>query len=552
MAVTSNGTSFEDLISDVNFDNNEHKEHSTIQMAPATTHGYNANVAASDMQVIGTQSLFNNYAVFRYGKSDDFSDLYDRPGNQAITDYESRNPSAANIINHSQSSQFAPYTLMDFIYCKYYAMIPNNNLLTLRRFPIPIVDNMNPQRPLAPIAQAVTFMGEEPGNKLSEFFKFTFGQNWKVLEAKVQEVMGNEKDFKSAIPGPAGSIGGLITGIQNPNEYSLLAQAQTEYSRSLYTENYGPYGNKLYGPVQVIDKTYVRDRGMHFDNEIKLNFHYNLKSYGNINPKIAMLDLVSNFLTLTYNNAKFWGGAIRYFPAHPQRPFFGDQNAFYNGDLDGYIGSVVAQLGKIGGTLMDSFSKFLQDPMTALKELATSFAKHQAGKIAARDRPQIISMQSLLTGAPVGEWHLTIGNPLNPIAMIGNLVCTKVEMEFGDVLGADDFPTEVKFEVTLAHGRPRDKGDIESMLNNGNGRMYYGIKDDLIFSSSRNSVVDTSGTKGNTDGVSQNSNSAVRLTTREAAAKVRNLWPQFKGLQLQVAEKWVGDQPIIADNNTKK
>jgi hypothetical protein len=40
---------------------------------------------------------------------------------------------------------------------------------------------------------------------------------------------------------------------------------------------------------------------------------------------------------------------------------------------------------------------------------------------------------------------------------------------FSDELGADDFPVSIKFKVTLTHGRPRAKQDIESMFNHGGG-----------------------------------------------------------------------------------
>ena len=81
-------------------------------------------------------------------------------------------------------------------------------------------------------------------------------------------------------------------------------------------------------------------------------------------------------------------------------------------------------------------------------------------------------MKALLTGEPVGEWHITIGNPLNPIAMIGNLVCTGVEVEFNEELGPDDFPTEVKITVKLDHAMARDRDAIESIFNRGMGRIY--------------------------------------------------------------------------------
>ena len=80
----------------------------------------------------------------------------------------------------------------------------------------------------------------------------------------------------------------------------------------------------------------------------------------------------------------------------------------------------------------------------------------------------------MLSGYPTGEWHLTIGNPLNPIALMGNLVCNNVKITFNDDLGPDDFPTEMTVQIQLTPGRQRHRGDWESMFNRGNGRLYLG------------------------------------------------------------------------------
>jgi hypothetical protein len=61
---------------------------------------------------------------------------------------------------------------------------------------------------------------------------------------------------------------------------------------------------------------------------------------------------------------------------------------------------------------------------------------------------------------------------MNPIAMIGNLICSNVTIDFGEVLGPDDFPTEITATFELDHGRDRDRGEIESMFNRGDGRLY--------------------------------------------------------------------------------
>ena len=56
--------------------------------------------------------------------------------------------------------------------------------------------------------------------------------------------------------------------------------------------------------------------------------------------------------------------------------------------------------------------------------------------------------------------------------MIGNLVCENVDITFGDTLGPDDFPTTLKATFTLKHARDRERGEIESIFNRGDGRLY--------------------------------------------------------------------------------
>ena len=52
------------------------------------------------------------------------------------------------------------------------------------------------------------------------------------------------------------------------------------------------------------------------------------------------------------------------------------------------------------------------------------------------------------------------------------MAVTKTSVQFSDILGYDDFPTEVNFSVDLEHARPRDNAFIETMFNAGKGRIY--------------------------------------------------------------------------------
>ena len=89
-------------------------------------------------------------------------------------------------------------------------------------------------------------------------------------------------------------------------------------------------------------------------------------------------------------------------------------------------------------------------------------------------RPGIVLPNSLLSNAPVGEWHLTIGHPLRPILTMGNLICTNTQISFPtDSLSYGDFPTKMKVEVKLKPAMPRDRAGIEMMFNMGKSRIYF-------------------------------------------------------------------------------
>jgi hypothetical protein len=485
----------------------------------------------------GVPSIFNPYAIVVFpGLNKNY--------NRVIDDYSGANSSTGNftpsyagdtpnigkptisrLVEDPTLALKTPYYYTDFLYCKYVGKIPNNQLVTLRRYPAPTFDNLgvpgarkdsntqpsdnanNPaagnssndvegQKEFFPIAQAVTWFGEATENKLSDILSFTVNLNWKNVEAEVNTVAGNEQGAEDS-PGPGvAKLMGILTGQVNTPFETQNAQYDPY--------NNGPYAHRIYGPVNVVSKTYKRDRGLDFKQSITLNFEYTLKSIGNINPKAAMLDLMSNLLALTYNNGAFWGGANRYFPQKPTYPFLGGKdgmNAWYRGEPAAFAKAVGTQISAAKSTIMDVLDRLAADPITELKNLAAGAAK--LGMIAMNKgrAPDILAIKALLTGEPIGEWHMVVGNPFDPIAKIGNLICTEAKFQFNDVIGADNFPTELKVTITVEHGRPRDAGDIQSMFNSGEGRTYYppkGQLDQLNYSSAtRNSTNDTSWKTGN-------------------------------------------------------
>lgn len=415
------------------------------------------------------------------------------------------------------------YKWSDFLYSTWFNKIPNNYMVTLRRFPNPIMDNgaifgqSTSGNFVKPVAKAVTWLGEETGNTLSEILGLSWKMNWKDIDAQVNEIEGNELGA-GADGSPFGGMASFLGRMNNVATGKGFSAASGWDEQRAKFDPYkdGAYANRVYGPVNVISKTKARDRGVESEHTMTLKFHYNLKSIGGINPKAAALDILANFLVLTYTQADFWGGANRYFPNKPQYPFPGGKKGFetwYSGDFEGFLDSMKTQLSQTVGNLANVLQDLFTNPAGALKSLLGGAAKTWMAEKQSKSRPAILAFKALLTGDPVGEWHVVVGNPFNPIAMFGNMIVTSAKVIFGERLGLDDFPTTMEFEVTLEHGRPRDRGDIESLFNRGEGRLYYAPFGQRVgawdqTSSSKNSKIDTSWNK---DGSSKGALSGTSL-----------------------------------------
>ena len=490
----------------------------------ATGDAVEGALGANAIPLIATPSMFNPLYMFRYAKygSTDGKQYYPEnhrdlseiaPGTNRgpsvqSSDYKHivENPTATEIIRWAKNGAGdnisgtilgpTPYQLNDFLWCKYYGKIPNNRLLTLRRYPIPVDDNLqqaDKEMPLIPLAQAVTWWGGESGNKIGEVLGINYGFKWAKKTADVKDVQGNEVDAGALLDAVGITQAEnetvrnilLATVFDNPNN-PYEATGYDEKMQTWVKESYGdtgPYWNRVLGPVNVIHETTIRDRGFDFTNDIALKFTYKLRSWGNVNPKVAMLDLISNFLALTHNSAEFWGGSTRYFQKTgyilPGLP----TTLFEKGDYIGGIKEVIAYIAATIKNQLEDTKKLIDDIGTGINNkdegaITESLrnnggAQNLAGSWVQNLMQVPLTMRSFLDGRAVGEWHLTVGNPMNPFATIGNLLVYNTTITFNEELGLDDVPTEVTFTVNLKHGRPRAKQDIESIFNLGGGKMYF-------------------------------------------------------------------------------
>ena len=476
----------------------------------------NENVA------INYRTIYNGYALYsnetNFTEYSDYERCMDKNQFYASILTDKKNPTYKNILNYYNSEDFDPYGLakyrmQDFIYLKYYNQIPNNYMVTLRRYTRPCEDHMfgldmspefvnqmngYPDGYFA-LATAVTYMGEKTGNKLSSILKFDYGANWEEKEGKVESLQNPDGGLAAQLKkrgitqeSLAGQGGLTVTNAMQVAKWAAAALGKGVKTQEVMASQYDAevnafnnrYGEEFYGDVNVVNRVKMRSRGITYTNNFSLTFEYSLKSLKCVNPRIAMMDILSNFLILTGNYGTFWGGATIFYGNRSIAPQYGDPSLLRKGQYGKYLESLV-------GDIKEGFNKITEKESTGggwkgiwagIKNLASGYAQGLlgnllGGNIGVAGEAQV--PQALLSGAPSGFWHVTVGNPLDPIAMMGNMAVTKTTVEFGDALGYDDFPTEIKFTVDLEHCRPRDNAGIESMFNAGKGRFYAFTNGDL-------------------------------------------------------------------------
>lgn len=413
----------------------------------------------------------------------------------------------------------ARYKFSDFMYCRDVGKISNNHLITLRRFDHPVPDNIFKGTTIddnaslsvkGDIGRLITWFGTED-NKLEDIIKFKYKAEWKELNADIQPLRSEESDAQRGV------VGGLVNlfspGYNNssangvaPNALALILGEDGSngfFSSAPYAGNPAVNGsaydrNRVYAPKDSIRSTHIYDGKLVFANEFTLKFAYKLRGYDNINARNAFLDLLGNILVVTYKSGTFWPGEQRIIGAPQNKAGWKKAESFIDAGLDA-TGTFITALMKdgnfgeagenflqtIGGLVSSSFGidlgDALKDPIGTLKTLGSKamgagfgsalkgMFKNQLG------RPAVYAFDSLLTNDVVGTWHVTIGNPLNPIVVMGNLIITDCELKLNGPLGLDDFPTEINLSVSLKHATPRDSTDIQRMFTKGRHGIYSKI-----------------------------------------------------------------------------
>ena len=473
---------------------------------------------------VGTKSLFNNvnavafqpeYAIHMNAPLIDSQEVRKR-----MRDLGDCSIKALVEASEAGNMGRAVYDYADFMFCKYLGEVSNNYMITLRRFPYPAGDHINlslhgeskdemvNQGHMPDNGRLVTWMGT-PGNEMENILKYKVLMPYKELTSSIEPVSGG---------GEGGGLMGTILNLTSPsyahNVYkgragsSTIGYLKTAMGSGLMNRAFGAgrigdalsgprdegaFGHqdrtKNYGPVDVISKTHIRqggeDGGLTFEHDINLCFDYELRSYDGINTRAAFLDLLGNILAVTYVNGRFWkgmymGSGVSQNHLFANLPIYNLKPGASLGDM---YNAGVASLKMIGQEMNGG------KPITSAKDIVSAIINVgknllsvlAGGLLNSLGRPQRQAVNSLLNDAPVGLWHLTIGNPKHPILSMGNMILTDVNIQHYGRLGLDDFPTGLRVNISLKHGMPRDAKNIEHMYMMGDFRIYQPMDKNIAY-----------------------------------------------------------------------
>lgn len=439
--------------------------------------------------LFGAPSMFNKTALFVHPSSNDsngFKSFKDIQGQSKI--YSSTVPTVREIIDRFKDDPAKRLHFADFAWAKWYDYIPNNRLIVLRRFPFPTYNNLqfggtenkkSASKQIKVLSKAITYFGEDTGNDISDIVKIMGYKNYKDLTAELDIIQGKDKGLDDSpfagVSGKTNKWSKIFSALSGRGD---LDQSEKDRINKLLNKN---WENDRKGAENVIHKTMIADVGVGATLEFSLLFEYKLRSRNNINPRVAILDLLSNLLTLVHTNASFWGGQNVILPNSQQFPFIGDQDKFYSGNYGEYISSVVDSFKEpfqTGGAFQGLIDGIMSGDLSSLG----NFLKNIGGKAldiqSAKSRESVYGLKTLLDSAPVGKYHMSVGNPFQPWFQVGNLIVPTFEITVGNTLGWNDVPTDIKLKVDLKTATPLDSTGVQGLFSGGiSNRMYHRSKD---------------------------------------------------------------------------
>ena len=318
----------------------------------------------------------------------------------------------------------ARYKYSDFMFCKELGM-PNNHLITLRRYASPIGDQIHGQgavannymvysttnvkgsktkgknktvknfdnaAKVADVGHLCCYFGGED-NKLEDIIKYSFKQTYKTMNSEIQRQDSKEDDRPSLLGSiintasagyrahMANSTAGNNNLLAQWGAHSKIGVVKSIFGSQPWHHNDGAMyhvdKNKIYEPKNTIQEVDYYEGKIQFQHEFSLVFSYEMRAYDNISPKAAMLDLIANILRTCGTHGSFWGGARQLNGPSPNSAGWNKANHLIDNTWDA-LGSGIGTMFQGGfspDSIMAGLSKMMSSDLGQMLSQAASAVK---------------------------------------------------------------------------------------------------------------------------------------------------------------------------------
>lgn len=347
------------------------------------------------------------------------------------------NPATSLIIEN-----FPELTGADFLYTRDFGKLPNNRLVILRRYANPVGDVLPKGVPV--VSKLVSWLPRDTTQIIPEL----------KLSSNFTSVKLEDFSFKKS----------FSVGNEKTNAEFDLQTTGLILKRYLNIDVKVPkrtLSETVLGPTDFVESMRVRTLGQTTDIKFNYNFYYRMKYYQGIDPKLALIDALTNVTLMAISNLGF---VI---------------NAKTGKSIEEKINKIYLSDG-----VSDVVKTIIDDTVNGLKNIVTNFVENpkdfkglkdnlDSGSLDALFKTKTIRktiknlwyINTFLSGSATSYWHLTVGNPFNPIISWGNLVLDDLTIKFSNTLSIDDFPDGFDVSVSLSPARALSASEIIKKFN---------------------------------------------------------------------------------------
>ena len=416
----------------------------------------------------------------------------------------------------------------DLVYLRDQGVSPINRMVILRRFSkdVLVPNNLTKlNKQVRPISTVIGWLPNEPAETLP--FSVSFNEEWTTVNAAgdrldtlIKNILNDETGnlklgdkIANIIPVPSWSQGLLFNilhemGLTTYNSQNLPL-GDPNVNKEASTRNFDDSKNHLEGKFQQLEFKTV----------------YEQKYFEGKDSGQAMLDIINNLLHMGTDDMKFIlsqsseiiqklrsannaGNDWTLWATLTEQFVVSFVTAFSKGVIT-EIGKLTNSISGLGGNTKTTADTSNESEFA--KKVKAIRAKQQADAKAQADSNNPNSAQNntalaglsavlgkdvntfissvltstikryqwkfrgsigLMTGESTTFWHLTIGNPLNPIISLNNVIVENITLNLSNDLSYNDMPKQVIANIRLKLGRDLGGQEILQSFNNGYLRIY--------------------------------------------------------------------------------